>query len=517
MSDYIEPTKVEFTNAEEVLIDVLNQNAPTVMTKTGSVVRELVIRPIAYLYAWATSNIANTIYKASVEYLSTSQLTDNPVADAVASNYFVTRNEGTGAKGLITLTLNRNFLSIAKGSSFDVAGTVVVTPDAYIAASEIPADVLDGVVYLQCVALGTQYVVNVPVVATTVGALEIPAGAEVTVKFPSSVIQGAQLTSAITGGSDTETDASMMRRAEYNTASSGIGTYYGLLKKLNKAPVTVYGLSVLAGEDSPVFRARYNNLNINPGGFVDCYVRTAIQPAVISKSITCTLNDGKYEASISDTDIAGAFAVKSILVAGSYVNSFEVSFEASDDYNTAEGARLSVAQIINISFDESDTDGSGATIQASVTLIYIPNIATLQTYMDSDSECFIGQNIQVKASVPVTVGVTCALDYADATVTDVVLNNLKKAISDYINSLEVGTSIINFSDIQKACQSVDAKASLRLPCCFTASTYTKNGTVYSYYSDTGILDISNSANAGVWDSSVSFFTTTTFNIRIEAT
>ena len=67
--NYIEPTQTEFDDAEQLAIDVINTNAPTVMTKTGSVIRELVIRPLSYLFAWSSSNIANLQEKSSVAYL----------------------------------------------------------------------------------------------------------------------------------------------------------------------------------------------------------------------------------------------------------------------------------------------------------------------------------------------------------------------------------------------------------------------------------------------------------------
>lgn len=104
MTEYTEPTQEAFNSAEQVAIDVVKQAYPTITAKTGSAVRELVVRPIAYLLSWARQTLDTDRKETSVAYLKTSQLTENEKADLVASNYFVTRREGQPAKGIITLT-----------------------------------------------------------------------------------------------------------------------------------------------------------------------------------------------------------------------------------------------------------------------------------------------------------------------------------------------------------------------------------------------------------------------------
>ena len=95
MADYIEPTKTSFNAAEQVAIDAVTQTASNLLTRTGSVIRELIIRPVAYLLSWASGNVDNSIKQYSISYPKTSQLTENPVADLVASNYFVERKQAT--------------------------------------------------------------------------------------------------------------------------------------------------------------------------------------------------------------------------------------------------------------------------------------------------------------------------------------------------------------------------------------------------------------------------------------
>lgn len=509
--NYIEPTQTEFDDAEQLAIDVINTNAPTVMTKTGSVIRELVIRPLSYLFAWSSSNIANLQEKSSVAYLMTSQATDNPLADQVASNYFVTRNTGTRSRGIITLTLNTGVTRIAQGSAFKAGDQQLITDDQIIVTSTEMTDVISGVTYVQSIPLGDSYLANIPVVATAVGKVEVPAGTPVDVEFVNGVIEEAELTSAITGGSDTETDASMMQRARYNTAESGIGSYFGLKKKFSKAPVTVLGLSVVAGEDVPMFRARYNNVNINPGGYVDTYLKTQVQPSTTSVIVTATKgSDGRYTAALTGARCAGFYRVVSVVAGGTYIDAFSVDFGTSNTMSNAEGSRLSVDQTATVTFSSTETSD---TLETSIMVEYMPGISQLQEYIDSDTERFIGQDIKVKAAVPVIVSFDCAVQSQD-TLSDADIALLKQAIADYVNTIEVGTKTINFSDIRKACQTVLPSAELRLPCIMSAEMILQDGTLDTFYTRTGILDIGNQANEGYWNPLMCFFSLTLDKIRI---
>lgn len=515
MADYIEPTQTDFNSAEQVVIDVLSTSSPSLITKAGSVIRELVIRPLSYIMAWATANLNDTREKSSIAYLKTSQATNNPLADAVASNYFVTRRAGTTAKGIITVTLNTGILRIPGGASFSAGDTEVCTTSQIIISTGDVSNAIPGVLYVQALPFGTDtYIANIPVTAMTPGKVEIPAGTQVSVNFPCAAILEAELTSAVTGGSDTETDADLMRRAEYNTAESGIGTYYGLLKKFNKAPVSVYGLFPVAGEDAPLFRARYNNVSINPGGFVDCYVKTANQPSTDFVDFTCTKSGSVYTGELYSDSSAGFFGVSKLLVDSTYVTEYTVEFVSANTGNSAEGARLSTQQKAIITFNSSEVPSAPATVTARVSVTYMPNILQLQQFIDSATERFIGQDIQVKAAIPVLTNVACAV-HAGHVLTEAEIVMLKQAIVDTVNSTPVGSRTLNFSDLRKACQQCIPDVDLRLPCTFHASTYLKDGSSDTFYSNTGILDISDVANKGYWNYEMCFFSTCLNNVRLE--
>ena len=509
MSAYTEPSETEFQSAENTLQAVLAEHDSTITTAKGSVIRELLIRPAAYIYSWVSNAMSTLLYKASVAYLSTSQATSNPVADAVASNYFVTRRVATKSSGLVTLSLTQAIVRIPKGARFTVSGEPFETLSMIIISNVELSGQLSGTTYVRSVQMGDIYKANIPISACNTGALEIPTGSDVVIGFSSYGLSSAELTSAITGGADAETDASMMLRAKHSVADAGVGSYNGLRKRLDDSGLTVTGMSVDAGESVSMFRARFNNININPGGFVDLYVKTQNQPSARADVFALTeVSAGSYTASVALPDTAGLFYVSSVMAGGAYVSEFTTSFGTSDSLTGATGSRLSDKQTVQIAFS-ADT---GLT-EATVTVLYMPGVSAVQTYLDSDEGKFFGQDVLVKAAVPVEVGVRCAVQSA-TTLDSVTLAGIKSVIAAYINTLPVGTSTLNFSDLAVAVSTVYPDVTLRLPCVFTAGLVLRDGTKDSLYSESGVLDISWMPTETHWSATVCFFSATTSNMEI---
>ena len=47
MAEYKEPTQADFNSAEASTLDVMSTKYPDMLTKAGSVIRELLVRPFA--------------------------------------------------------------------------------------------------------------------------------------------------------------------------------------------------------------------------------------------------------------------------------------------------------------------------------------------------------------------------------------------------------------------------------------------------------------------------------------
>ena len=510
-ASYIEPTQEAFDSAEQITLDIVATASPNAITKTGSVIRELVVRPLAYMFSWATANLTHARTTSSIAYLKTSQETVNPIADAMASNFFVTRRRGARAKGIVTVTLSVPSIRLGQGTVFIVSDIPFVLETQLIITNAMIDAQQDNVTYVRPIVLGDNYVANIPVVAEDTGRIEIQPGAPVTIGFANNYIIEAELTSAITGGSDIETDSEMMARAEYTVADSGVGTYNGLRKKLDKAPITVTGMSVVAGEDLPLFRARYNNANINPGGFVDAYVKTQRQASVLALDfIAERYSEDSFVCRVGNEACAGFFSVLTVIAGGESIDSFELEFSSVNNNNTPEGARLSSDQIAFVYFK---SDSPANTLVTRVYVSYLPGILQLQKFIDKDEERYIGQDVKIKAAVPVMVSVDCAVAYTGK-IRDQNKDLLKSTISNYINTMNVGARYINFSDIRKVCAVALPGADVRLPCTISATVMLKDGSTDTSYSNTGIFDLGIQANKAYWESALCYFATTTDKIRI---
>ena len=134
MSDYKEPDRTAFDSAMQSALDVMSTAFPDIITKPGSAVRELVLRPIAYLYAWLITAISSIYDTYSISYLSQSGATENPVADAVASNYFVTRRSGIKSQGVVTVIINTSAIQFGPDFTFAVGGVTVAVTKRTIAS-----------------------------------------------------------------------------------------------------------------------------------------------------------------------------------------------------------------------------------------------------------------------------------------------------------------------------------------------------------------------------------------------
>lgn len=515
MSDYTEPNNSEFTSGEQVILDIMSTVYPKLMTTSGSVLREVVVRPLAYVYAWLTANFNDMRKRTTMSYLRMSNATDDPVADAVASNYFVTRRAGVRSKGVVTVILNTETTQFDSGDTFNADGIALATPmRTIVMGSRFYVD--NGVQYVPSIPYDTAnglYLANIPVYAVESGNIELAPGASVAVEFANSSIESVMLTSPVSGGRDVETDAELMARAEYNTASAGVGSYYGIKKKLANSPVDVLGLSIVAGEDGPMWRARYNTVGVSPGGYVDCYVKTYNQYAVdtLVQTITHDTPQTHHEVEIRDEAHAGLFAVTQLTVNGTPVTNYSVAFGSSLSGVPAAGARLSTLQTLILTFD---TNASLQELQSSITVMYMPGVSAIQTFMDSDVNQFVGQSLLVKGAVPITVTLACKLEY-NGTPDENVINGIKQCMAARVNAYPVGAEALNFSDLQDAVRTSYPEASIRLPCSMTGSLVLKDGSTAGMFSTAGVLNAGYPVSVTEWSRAVCYFSLIADNIRLE--
>ena len=507
MDNYLEPTRTEYQNSEYIISNVLSTNNAELNLKKGSVIHELLVRPFSYLYSWFSINIQNMFKITSLSYLSTSTATENEIADMMLSNYFITRKQGTKAKGVITITMSLPTIRIQKNSVFSVEGTKVQTYTPIIVVNSLDSVTnkdTSEVEYIKAVPYEGSYIANIPVEAVESGYIELMAGSSAEVLFANTVITGAELTSPITGGTSTETDASMVQRASYNTSNASIGSINGIRKKFTECSITVYDVAVVGGEDTSAYRARYNNTNINIGGVLDIHIKTQTQPSVSMLSVPVDpIAENKYSITLDSTEYAGIIGIIKILINGSTLSQFTTEYLSKDSGLSDIGARLSNKQKVIITFESIEEVEN-----ADVYVYYMPGVNICQEFIDSDVNKFIGQDSLIKAAIPISVGISCAYSYDGTQSSSTIEDQIKDNIFNYVNSLPIGTRYLNFSDLRIVCEQAISGLTLKLPCIFNATIPLYDGTYTTYYSNSGILDIGDTVYSNVWDFNICFFSIT---------
>ena len=504
------PTSSEFASAKAALKAAMTSAVPDLMAKSGSLISELIVRPMAYLFSAISTSLSSFLTQTSAVYLLTSTATDSEAADSIASNYFITRKEAAPATGVLTLTMASPSIVLKKGSIFVVGDVKLSTDVDYVATNSditLASEVVKLPVFVSVDGTGAvSYRANVPVSAPY--GSEIPAGTKASAGFITTSITDIVVTSSVTGGRGVETDAELMRRCGQATANAGIGTVYGVRRLVQSSPFNVLDAVVAAGEDELAERGRYNTTNINPGGFVDCYVKTANQAVTdivtIDVSQASSENAGYYEysATVSGGPAAGALRIAKIYTEHGEVNDFQTEFS-----NSQAAPRLSSSQVMSVRF----TSPYGDIKSAVCHIEKLPHISELQGFITGEGNRFIGQDIQVRSAVPVSVSLQFSVG-SDATDEDI--ENVKAAIADHINSKAVGDCSINFSDLQSVCAATTGYSGLRVPCQITFSSYLKTGNRQVECFDCGEASISGSSSQQ-WPAAISFLSTTTYSIRVD--
>lgn len=518
MPDYIEPQQSDYSDVEQSVLDIMSTKYPSLVTKAGSVIRELIVRPVSYVYSWVMTNMRSARKESSIGYLMTSQLTENEVADDMASNFFVTRRDGTRSKGKLSLILDRPYILIPAMSAFHI-GDAVLYNEMQISAIDDEYREVDGTLYVPVVPIGNdEYMITIPVVASTTGPVDIPRGAELETGLVRPMT-GGFLASDVTGGSERETDAEMMRRASYSTAQSGIGSVYGIKMRLAQAPISVLDMSVLSEHQSKDAGTWNNTAAVKAGGSVDCYVKTDNSMEVDNITFPTIV----YAESVTEhvirigtelaPAIAGLYAISDVFANGSRIRDFSVAFESADGDTAADAsaARLSDRQVAVLSFN---TDEAVTELNLTITALYADGIRQLQLYMDSDVNKFIGQHVMIKAAVPVALSIDCVVD-TDTRLDDTVLQSIREVIARTVCGMPVGRRHVNFSDLREAVASVLPDVKLRLPCTISADIPLRNGKTTAMCATSGLLEIPDTQEGGMWDPAVYYFSLLTTNVRLE--
>lgn len=504
-----QPTQQQFQQAQTILQSIVNDYSADIDTRKASAVRQLVIRPYAYIFAQADKYIANRVKESSISYLLTSNKTENQIADMVASNYFVTRLDAGYARGIVTAKSTMSSIRISKNTTFYIDGHAFAVEKTVIGVPQ-PGQDTEDIDYIKTVQLGSYYVCNIPVVSKQAQLLQIPQGVQVTTPGYVAGVQFFFLSSPITGGAAQQTDAQMMRRCVKKCGAS-VGTQNAIWTRLQQAPVDIKSCKAQGSNQVGCFRSRYNNLALPIGGIVDTYIKTQNQASY--KDITLTVQNKQIVIDSSTyPQIAGFIRVSAVVIQSSDVSkttpTYTVTYSSNDKALSDQGARLSQKQKATITFADAQ---AGKT--ARVTVMYLPGVVDTQTYMANQDVSFIGQDILIKAAVPVTLIIEGSVT-STVQLSQTALNDMKQFIASQINTIQVGQPTMNMDDVAKAFRQAYPQAELKLPYSIQVKMPMTNGGYYTFNTENGYVDLTFRQSLYFWNTAAYFYSTTADQIKL---
>ena len=420
----------------------------------------------------------------------------------VASNYFVQRMQNGYASGVLTARCSTNSIRVLKNTMFSVDGTAFMAEKAIIAMLQ-PRQDTDTVNYVRMVTVDGVNYCSIPVRAAQPGFVQIPKGVAASTTSYITGLQQLSVTSPITGGYSVQTDAQMMQRC-LKKCGAAVGTQNAIWTRLQDSPVNVISCRAIGSADAGCFRSRYNNLDIPAGGIVDVYVKTQNQAS--TQTINIVLAQSTDTVVIdpdSYPDIKGFVRVSGVRLSSGVLPDYTITYGSSDTSLSGQGARLSVKQIATIQFAQPLQTG----VTVYVDVQYMPGIQQVQQYIENQDIAFLGQSTLIKSAVPVAVKLHGSV-HSEKVITAQQLAEMKQTLAKFICSKEVGDYTLNMTDISEMFRVSYPDAILRLPYNMEVIMPMKNGSLYVFETDSGIVDISYRKGLAVWDTAAYFFSST---------
>lgn len=453
----LDADKVQQTHA--LLTALLQEDHPTLELRRG-LLHDLLAYYGGILHAARREEIDRLRRSSSLRAISADpSLADEETVDNVLSNFGLTRATGTAAVGTITIIVSRlSSVTIPSGSLFTANGISFRADTAYVARTSSDNLQSDTDRVLTPLSDGT-YSFTINVTATTVGTAGLLTKDTLLVpSTPPVNFVRAYATSDFTGGVDTETNADLLlRQAEGLSVKtlSNRGTMTALLREA--FPQLLHG-SVIGYGDAEQLRDKHSLWPTAHGGRVDWYVRTQQLPQRLTLTLTGTLltkhsdNTGTWQVALDRDAAPGFYDVVSIAPAdvteftGTLAISLEtrgvdltaIPGELTPDIVTVVEGTYSRYQTAVVQFRDTETDVTdlavGATAEYSVTVRLQPELAALQSFVNTRSQRFVAGDTLIRGVVPCFVSLAFTL-HGESGLALPDGTAIQNALAAYVNTL----------------------------------------------------------------------------------
>lgn len=418
------------------LATMLQEKHPTIDVRTGGV-RSLVIDPAAEMAVARDTEMSRLIAAGSLKAVSEDPtLAETELVDALMSNYRISRRQGSAARGELTIVVSKlAAVTIPSGNNFSANGKTFYVQTAFVARTSA-TNVLSATDRLLTPVGDGTYSFTVSVVAAEAGSSSmLKKGDAVQPLITLSNFVKAYATSDFVDGSDTETNAELVERAQLGMSTKALSGRLPMMALLQEQFPLVVDSSIIGNGDVEMVRDKHSIIPGSFGGRADWYVRSRQKPQRLGMTKTATLvqktSDGKgiWQISLGRNEAPGFYDVKTIVAKGAtnFVGSYRIvkevrTIDRSPIYNEhlpdivslKEGA-FSRYQAAVIQFLDHDTDSSALTVGTStkeydITVRVMPDIAEIQSVMSSRKHRNYGGDLLVRAAIPCFVSIGFTLE-----------------------------------------------------------------------------------------------------------
>lgn len=434
-------TQDQHDAAEKIIIDLIRTRYPKLDLRAGGTLRETLVRPAATATAL---DIARGEKLRSVTSLAR-MIADGTASDddlnAILANYGVTRTGGTYATGYVKVKVDgaRGY-TIAAGTRFSTLSGLVYVVQATVTARVDPAEDELRLYHVS----GTNYYFLLPVRALNVGgAYNIAGGTALTCAAAVYGYVAAEAYSNFSGGTDGETVDQAVARIPAALSHRGLTSRTAIEAQLRArfegTDTKIQAVSVQGYGDAAMLRDKHNVFGVAVGGRADIYVRTFVDPAVVTLAKTGTRTDlGTYTFTIAAADAPGFIVIRNITDS----EGLAVASYAFAETRGAEGLAgthhdILPAETAQTVFQQAQVTvygvpGNEAQHTFKVELYAAPGLQDLQDYVDDNSVRNVVADFIVRSPLVCRVSIAANVYYPAAAPVDI--EGLKVLLAAYVNS-----------------------------------------------------------------------------------
>ena len=443
------------------------EKRPNLDTKRG-VISDLVIGLDAILNGAQRSNISLENQSHSLLAIGNNpDLADPDITDNVLSNYRITRQAATSAKGSVTIHLSENLaVTIPEGSVFEADGQQF-TADASYAARTDSANVLVPTDRLLTQVAANLYAFSIEVTAVTAGSdALLTKDTQLVPLTPPAAFVTSFASADFTDGLAEDTNQDLINKLEAGLAVrawSNRTSIDALIRNADSSEFSsvtdafgaIENISVVGFGDAEMDRDQHWLFPMSGGGRSDLYLQSQDLPQSLSLTKTATLidkvtNGGIWQFSIGRDEAPGLYEVTKILVAGT--DPIETGFEITEDLRQSDltgdiyvpDIQLAIESVYSryqattIRFLDTVTAVTEAEVNTrtqnyDVTAKAMPLVKNVQEFIGERSVRAPAGDVLVKGAIPcfVSLSFTVQQRRTSATVDE---DSIKTALADYVNS-----------------------------------------------------------------------------------